>query len=259
MNSKQCTKCDEIKPLNEYNKRSDSKDGLCPFCRECNRQYYQKWKERGDYKKNYEKNKEKFKRYRKQYRADNLEKIKEYQRRPDIRAKKNESQKRYAAKKLAEDPNWLKKYDGYNRYVKKDKDTYQKWLQKQAEYKRKRRKTDPAFKLRDLISASVYDGLHKNHCKKNNPTWQALPYTPEDLREHLESQFAEDMNWDNHGTYWHIDHIKPQAAFSYDSMDHPDFLKCWALDNLQPLPAKENIVKGSLYEGVRHRYDDDNS
>ena len=251
MQEKQCTKCNEIKPLQEFNKKAAAKDGLQYQCRECHKKYCQKNKERIALKA-------------KQWRADNKEKIRDYQlayqRRPEKRARKNELQRGYVARKIAEDPNWLKKraekYDGYNRYVKKDEDSYQKWLQQKAEYKRLRRKTDPAFKLRCLISTNVYDGLHKNHCKKNNSTWQALPYTPEDLRCHLESQFTKDMNWDNHGTYWHIDHIIPQAALPYDSMEHPNFLKCWSLDNLQPLPAKDNVTKGSLYEGKRYRYGD---
>ena len=43
--------------------------------------------------------------------------------------------------------------------------------------------------------------------------------------------------------------IYPQSKLLYDSMEHPNFLKCWALENLQPLEAKENISKGNrLYE-----------
>lgn len=33
--SKKCTKCKEHKPLSEYNKRSQSLDGLALFCRKC--------------------------------------------------------------------------------------------------------------------------------------------------------------------------------------------------------------------------------
>ena len=51
---------------------------------------------------------------------------------------------------------------------------------------------------------------------------------------------------DNHGIYgWHIDHIIPQSKLLYDSMDHPNFQKCWALENLQPLWAKDNISKSN--------------
>ncbi len=66
------------------------------------------------------------------------------------------------------------------------------------------------------------------------------------------------MTWENHGNYnpktwkdddqstwtWHIDHIIPQSKFNYDSMEHPDFQKCWALDNLRPYSAKLNVLEG---------------
>lgn len=44
---------------------------------------------------------------------------------------------------------------------------------------------------------------------------------------------------------WHIDHKLPVASFNFDSPEHLDFKKCWALENLQPLWAKENISKGA--------------
>ena len=33
-----------------------------------------------------------------------------------------------------------------------------------------------------------------------------------ELRDHLESQFAHGMNWDNYGQ-WHVDHIRPDLIF----------------------------------------------
>lgn len=81
--------------------------------------------------------------------------------------------------------------------------------------------------------------------KMGESTFDYLPYTVEELREHLEAQFDNKMSWDNWGTYWHIDHIFPQSRLPYDSLDHPNFQKCWALSNLQPLEAKANQSKGA--------------
>lgn len=67
------------------------------------------------------------------------------------------------------------------------------------------------------------------------------------------------MNWNNRGKYnykkwndndlstwtWQLDHIIPHANFHYTSMTDVDFKKCWALDNLRPVSAKENILKGA--------------
>ena len=50
------------------------------------------------------------------------------------------------------------------------------------------------------------------------------------------------MTWDNHGD-WHIDHKIPDSSFTYSKMCDDQFLKSWALDNLQPLWAEENWQK----------------
>jgi len=65
--------------------------------------------------------------------------------------------------------------------------------------------------------------------------------------KHIESQFDENMTWENYGSYWHVDHIKPQSLFEFESADDDGFKKCWALENLQPLSAKENWKKGNKY------------
>ena len=78
--------------------------------------------------------------------------------------------------------------------------------------------------------------------KKDKKTFDILPYTKKELMAHLESQFDENMTWENYGQ-WHIDHVYPQSKLPYDSLEHPNFQKCWALENLRPLCAKENIRK----------------
>lgn len=73
------------------------------------------------------------------------------------------------------------------------------------------------------------------------------------------------MNWNNWGVYssktwndndqltwtWNIDHIIPHSTFKYDSMEHPDFHKCWELSNLRPYSAKLNVIDGS--NKIRHK------
>ena len=87
--------------------------------------------------------------------------------------------------------------------------------------------------------------------------WEHLPYTIEECRSHLESQFDENMSWDNYGTYWHVDHIVPQAYLCFNSFRHRNFAKCWGLENLQPLSASENSSKSSRYKGIRWLYGKD--
>lgn len=83
---------------------------------------------------------------------------------------------------------------------------------------------------------------------KNGISWTKLVgYNAERLRGHLEKQFLPDMTWDNYGE-WHIDHRIPISAFNFSSPEHSDFKKCWALKNLQPMWAIENLKKGAVID-----------
>ncbi|NBW15807.1 MAG: hypothetical protein EBR82_48255 [Caulobacteraceae bacterium] len=77
------------------------------------------------------------------------------------------------------------------------------------------------------------------------PTW--LGYSVDDLRAHLEARFTEGMTWQNIGR-WHIDHIRPLASFTITGPDCPEFRAAWALENLQPLWAKDNLSKGARWK-----------
>lgn len=107
---------------------------------------------------------------------------------------------------------------------------------------KKRYHSDPIFKMHTNISSIIRRAMKSQNGVKDGKTFEHLPYTLEQLKEHIESQFEEWMTWDNYGQ-WHIDHIYPQSKLPYDSLEHPNFQKCWALKNLRPLCAKENIRK----------------
>jgi len=123
-----------------------------------------------------------------------------------------------------------------------------------AERRRERLKSDPAFKLRCNVSALVYQGLKKKNVMKDSSTWSKLSYTPQELREHLESKWTKGMSWKNYGTYWQIDHIQPQASLPYTSLDDKNFQKCWELKNLQPLESIKNASKSSYWQGKLWKY-----
>lgn len=99
-------------------------------------------------------------------------------------------------------------------------------------------------KINTAISSAIRDTLKGT---KNGKQWQILVgYSLQDLIKHLERRFDSKMTWDNYGKKgWHIDHITPLAAFFYTSYDDPDFKRCWALDNLQPLWEKDNLSKNT--------------
>lgn len=115
--------------------------------------------------------------------------------------------------------------------------------------KQKRVNNDPSLRLHINMSRAIRSEITSHNKKKNMSIFEMLSYSPQDLKKHLEKQFEPWMNWENYGPIslekrtWNIDHIIPRSKLPYDSMEHPNFQKCWGLENLRPLDAIENIKK----------------
>ena len=112
-----------------------------------------------------------------------------------------------------------------------------------------RKTSTPKGKIMGRVRSNMYKHLKLRGLTKGGKTFTLLGYTGQELYRHLESQFTDGMSWDNIGE-WHIDHIRPVVSFNFDSTEHPDFKKCWALNNLQPLWAADNMSKGDKWDGV---------
>lgn len=77
---------------------------------------------------------------------------------------------------------------------------------------------------------------------KRGRNWEALVgYTVADLMAHLNRQMPRGASWND----LHIDHIVPLASFTFASAEDPEFRAAWALTNLRPLGATDNIRKGA--------------
>ena len=128
------------------------------------------------------------------------------------------------------------------------------------EYQKARRIIDPQFKLRSLLSNAIGSNIKKNGSIKNyKSVLKFLPYSIQELKVHLESLFEHWMTWQNHGDYnsktwndndsttwtWQVDHIIPHSKFNYSSMEDQEFKDCWALTNLRPYSAKQNLLDGN--------------
>ena len=237
-----------------------------PKCKECVKEY----------KKQYRiEHKEEIKENNKQWRSENKEKIKEYNKQYSSKYKeeKREYMKQYISKHKEEKIEYNKQYyienkdkikednKQYRTEHKEEKREYNKQYNtenkdKRKEYQKNRKKTDPVFKLRINVSISVHNALLRNGSSKNSSSiLKHLPYTIEELKNYIELLFEPWMTWENHGKYnvktwdekdrstwaWHLDHIIPQTHLSYTSMEDDNFKICWALENLRPYNAKNNI------------------
>jgi hypothetical protein len=133
------------------------------------------------------------------------------------------------------------------------------------EYSKSRKEKDPIFRLRKSFSSFIATSLKNRGGSKNKKScFDNLPYSFDELKEHLEKQFEPWMTWNNRGNYnsktwndndnstwtWQLDHIIPQADIPYSSMEDDAFKKAWALSNLRPLSAKINILEGA--SRIRH-------
>lgn len=105
----------------------------------------------------------------------------------------------------------------------------------------------PQGKIRTRMSTLMSSRLKKRSSKKEDSMLKILPYTMDELVIHLENLFLSGMNWENYGQ-WHVDHKKPDALFNYNSIYDKEFQECWAIKNLQPLWAVDNLKKGKKYE-----------
>jgi hypothetical protein len=217
--SKLCPKCGVDKDENEYSPSQFLKNrGWCRFCL-------------------------------KEYTSQNKEKIAKYKTDNKSSIDTKNSEYRLNNKTKIKDRNRV--------YYVNNKE---KIVERNQRYDALKRDSDPAFKLRKRVSNSIFKQIKiSNSSKDGSSILQFLPYTIQQLKEHLEKQFEPWMTWENYGTYeidkwndddpstwtWQMDHIIPHSTFKYASMDEQAFKECWALSNLRPLSAKQNVSDGN--------------
>jgi hypothetical protein len=111
-------------------------------------------------------------------------------------------------------------------------------------YERNRKNSDPLYKLIANFRTAIWTVLKESNVDKYGHYFDILQYTSEELINHLEKQFKDDMTWDNYGI-WHVDHKLPITSFDIQEMGDEEFMRCWSLDNLQPMWGEENIRKSN--------------
>jgi hypothetical protein len=97
--------------------------------------------------------------------------------------------------------------------------------------------TDVDYKLKHALNGRIRACLI-------NKSKRTLEYVGCDivyLKQWLEHQFDENMNWENYGKYWHIDHVTPCSSFDFS--DDKNIYTCYDWTNLRPCEAKENMQK----------------
>lgn len=103
---------------------------------------------------------------------------------------------------------------------------------------------DVEFTLKHRLRALIRVTLNKG--RDGVRMRELLGYGTEELRAHLERQFTSGMTWSRFlAGEIHVDHIIPVVHFSIESADSAEFRACWAVSNLRPMWAGENLAKGA--------------
>ena len=185
--------------------------------KEYRKQYYLKNKEKRAKldKEYYLKNKEKRINYDRTYYKENREEI--------LKKKQNDiSRKEYA--KTYYQNNKEQRLEYTKAYFSQNKEQH-------YQLKKVKKQKDINFRLHENLRSRLSNAL-KGRVK--NTTIEELGCSIEEFKLHLEKQFDENMNWENYGTYWEIDHIQPLSkggSFHYT--------------NTQPMNLSENRSKGN--------------
>ena len=205
MESKVCSKCGIEKEVCDFHKWKYGPDGYKRECKECRKL---------ETKTYYSNNNEKVKLRVNKYRKSNLDKVKEVR----TRIYERDRERILMVNKL---------YRENNR-------------EKRNEYTRNRKSTDPIFKLKHLMNSRMRIFMRSRNIQKHNKTFDIIGCTPNELKEHIQTQFNNGMSWDNQGE-WHIDHIIPLSS----GKNEDEIIRLCHYTNLQPLWAIDNMKKGS--------------
>lgn len=246
MTTKVCNRCGEEKSTLDFYRDRSKKDGLRGCCKVCtsngnNSCNFRKKDDRREARREYYlRNKEEIKRKSREWVARNPERKKEGDK--EYAALNKERISARLAQWKSQNPDYMKEWYANNPgYDKQWRSANRDKVRKTSKRSYDKNKVKTEFRLTSSVRAGIVKGMRKGF-KSARKTFDLLGYTVDELRTHLEKKFLPGMSWDNYGE-WHIDHIIPKNAFNYETPDDIDFKKCWALSNLQPLWAFDNISK----------------
>jgi len=119
-------------------------------------------------------------------------------------------------------------------------DCYPEFLKEQKiEWCKNEHNTNMNYRIKKSLAARL-----RNVLNKENTTMNYIGCNIQYFREWLEYNFTEEMNWDNYGSLWSIDHIIPVCKF--DLTIEEEKLKCWNWTNMMPKTVKYNSSKKNI-------------
>lgn len=255
---KKCSKCEIEKESIDFYKKKTMKDGLRSECKECSKLYQLENKDRiKEYKRLYHEenkydinnkkrigysvNKELHSLKSKEYREKNKEVLSEKKKlyyetnKEEILTKRKEY---YESMTSDEDfRKVLRERSKIN--TKSYRDRNKEELSQRIKDKKK---NDPLFRLSDSIRTLIWISINKMGYRKNSKTSNILGCSFEEFKSYIESQFNDNMSWENYGE-WHLDHKTPVSWAETEE----EIYELNRYENFQPLWQFDNLSKGNRY------------
>lgn len=254
LRTKKCSKCGDDKPVSAFSKDSKGRLGVKSLCKICDVERLRRSAQTIEAKE---------KRcvacsalkpaaafYRQPYSRDGLgARCRPCHADLNCRSKKVRSAARRAASEAAgrpfKDVAW-KEAEAERRKLQAAKRQEQKMVEaaERRELSRLREKIKNQIKKqrrKGNIDWLVRDGLARG--RRPASVMKTLGYSIDELRRHIERQFSRGMSWEAFSAgRIHIDHIIPVRLFDLSTGD--GVKACWAMTNLRPMWAEDNIAKG---------------
>jgi hypothetical protein len=120
-------------------------------------------------------------------------------------------------------------------------------------YENARYADDVQWKIKKNLNTSILQALKRTKSKKHARSSELLGCDLTEFISHIEKQFSSGQSWENHGTVWHLDHIRPKRSF--DLTDPAQQKACFHFSNWRPLGAFENQSKGAKWNGKDWRFE----
>jgi hypothetical protein len=106
-------------------------------------------------------------------------------------------------------------------------------------YEKAKKSDDILFRLRRKLRNRVWSAIRLK--SKSGSAVRDLGCSVQELSVYVASFFHSGMSWDNWGSVWHLDHIKPLASF--DLTQRAQFLRACHYTNMQPLLIADHVKK----------------
>lgn len=236
MYKKRCRKCQDEKECGEFSKDKQKSDGLDSYCKQCRN---------NKVNQNYHKNPAKKKESNKKWRDNNLDKFKTQCKKY---RDKEETKQRYKEwlennpEKVKQSRQKIKEYLKKKRVEEGGYWNYKKNCFVPIKPKMTKEQKKILYSLRDRLYSTIKKEYKKQSAK------ELLGCTLEECKLHIESQFYPEMNWENWGKIWEIDHIKPCSSFNLIELEEQQ--KCFHHTNLRPLFITTAIAESFGYKNI---------